>query len=254
MPEFAELLRRFHAVAVGEMPLAAARDLVRDDGVDPAERMEVYAYGYKTRLRDVLALDYPKLAAVLDEDDFARLAASYTAAHPPAHPPLGTAGIHLPEFLRAAAGDDDARCRLADLAALERARSDAFEGADARPLARADLARLCADEFASLELRLLPASALVEMSSNADELWLAIEDGAPPPAVIAAPRTVLVWRPQGSVLHRTLDPDEAVAIAACAAGSTFGAVCEALVADLAPAERALALMLRWLDAGVMRER
>ena len=86
------------------------------------------------------------------------------------------------------------------------------------------------------------------IDKNADELWDAIEQGQPPPPAVASPRSVLVWRRGVTVIHRTLDPDEAALAPSLAAGTTFAAICE----PLQDAERAVALLLRWLDAAVLR--
>jgi hypothetical protein len=245
--DLAALQRAFHDACTGAAPLASARALVREDGVDPVRRLQVYANAYWTRIAGALAADFPKLRALLGEGAFDELVIPYLRAYPTRHPSLREAGLHLARFL-----GERGRPVHADLARLERARAEVFDGPDAAPLSRDELAARPPDEFPRLPLRLVPASALLELSSNADELWDSIEDGRPPPgADPATPRAVLVWRRGTTVIHRTLGPDEAAALRRVhGGGATFGEVCEALAAT-SPAdvvERALELLLGWLDA------
>ncbi len=251
MRDLAALQRAFHDACTGAAPLASARELVREDGVDPVRRLRVYANAYWTRIAGALATDFPKLRAFLGTEAFDALVIPYLRAHPTRHPSLREAGLHLARFL-----GERGEPVPADLARLERARTEVFDGPDAGGvMSRDDAAALPPDEFPRLPLRLVPASALVELSTNADELWDALEDDRPHPEAdpadpAAPPRTVLVWRRGITVIHRTLQADEAAALRRVQGGASFGEVCEALAAS-SPAdvvERALELLLRWLDA------
>jgi hypothetical protein len=249
--DLATLLRAFHDACTGEAPLASARDLVREDGVDPARRLRVYAHAYWSRIAGALAADFPKLRALLGAEAFDALVVPYLRAHPTRHPSLREAGLHLARFL-----DEQGRTAPADLARLERARLEAFDGPDPAAggrgvLSRDHVAALPPEDFPRLPLRLVPASALVELSTNADEIWDAIERDQPPPDEAAAPCAVLVWRRDLAVIHRTLEADEAPALRRVARGATFEEICEVLAEAAPGAEvvpRALELLLRWLDA------
>jgi hypothetical protein len=247
--DLAALLRAFHDACTGAAPVASARELVREDGVDPVRRLRAYAHAYWARIAGALAADFPKLRAHLGAEAFDALVVPYLRAHPTRHPSLREAGLHLARFL-----DERGQPAQANLARLERARVEVFDGPDAAPRSRDDCAALPPEDFPRLPLRLVPASARVELSTNADDVWDALEDDRPPPEAAAAPRAVLVWRRGLAVIHRTLEPDEAPALRRVQAGATFGEVCEVLAeaapgADVVP--RALELLLRWLDAEVL---
>ena len=64
---------------------------------------------------------------------------------------------------------------------------------------------------------------------------------------------MLVWRRELSVLHRTLDADEARLAPLIAQGASFADVC-AVLGEIHGAEdrqRAVELLLRWLQASVL---
>jgi hypothetical protein len=241
-------LRWFHAaITAGPPPDDEAGAMIEAHGVaSPAARLHVYAHAYVARLAGVLVAEYPKLVVI--HPALATLTADYLRAFPPSRPSVREVGAHLACFL-ASRGEP---AHLVELAALERARTEAFDGgADVTPRDRAARAELPPDAFPTLPLRFVPSHRLVALTTTADELWDAVESGAPHLAPGAATRAVLVWRRGVTVVHRTLDDDEAALAPALAAGTTFGDVCEALAADPAPAERALTLLLRWLDAAAL---
>jgi hypothetical protein len=237
-----ERLARFHAAITGGAPLASAIDLVEGGAVDPLTRLRVYAHAYIARIAAVLAGDYPKLATLVD---LRALTEDYLRAHPPSQPSLREAGAHVESFLAARGG---APC-LADLARLERARTEVFDGPDATTLNRSDLADRDPAAFPALALRLVPSSHVVTLTTNADELWDAIESDRELPLPAPAARVVLVWRRDVTVIHRTLEVDEARVAHALAVGTTFGDACELLGGR---PERAIELLVRWLDAACQR--
>ena len=237
MADLAALQRQFYDRVTAGVPcegLAASGDLA------------IYAGMYTTRLVDALAEDFPKLRAALGGDGFTALAGDYLRAHPPRSFTLRDAGSALAAHLR---GDPSAPPWAADLAALERARVEVFDGPDAAPLGHAEAAAL-GDQLAELVVAWVPSSAVVELGWTVDELWSAIEDEQPlpEPLAVAARRTVLVWRRDVAVLHRTLDPDEAELAPQVARGARFAEVCEVLGAlhGEAASARAVELLVRWL--------
>lgn len=237
-----EQLARFHAVVTGHAPLDSARDLVVSDRIDALERLRVYQYAYTARLGDALVHDYPKLAAATD---LRALVADYLRAYPSRHPSLRELGAHLAQF----AAERGLAGHLVDLAALERARMEVFDGPDAEALTREHLAELDPTDFPALRLSLVPASRVVALTTNADDIWDALEDQRASPEPAAASRTLLVWRRDYIVIHRTLDADEAQVMPSLARGTTFGDLCDELAA---PPERAIELLVRWLDAQILR--
>jgi hypothetical protein len=240
MPDLAELERQFYDRVVDREPEG---DLIATGDVD------VYARMYASRLYDTLADDYPKLRVALGEDRFGGVVTQYLRAHPPRSFTLRDAGLALPDFLRGSSADAP---WAADLAALERARIEVFDGPDAAPLAQDEAAAL-GDELPGLVLSWVPSSLVVPLAWAVDDLWSAIEDAQPAFEPAEGARVVLVWRRDVAVLHRTLDADEARLAPQIAQGARFAEVCDVLGelhGDQASA-RAVELLVRWLQAAAL---
>lgn len=288
MSTLREQLARFHAAVTGRTPLVDARDLVERGEIDELERLHVYEHAYIARIASVLVHDYPKLAHFVGESVLRSWTARYLRAYPPSSFSLREVGAHLARWIvesgiareseaHRTAHDDDAHrtahhddahrtapdafstALVADLARLERARTEVFDGPDATPLSRDDLASMGPEDFPSLPLRLVPSSRVVTLETTADDVWDAIEsrdenddgpNGPPSADERYAERVVLVWRRELKVIHRTLDADEARIVSTMIAGTTFGAACE-LLDEATAAERAIELLVRWLDAQIL---
>jgi hypothetical protein len=240
MADLAALQRQFYDRVVHGEPA---------DGLLASGDAEVYAGMYTTRLIDAIAEDYPKLRAALGEDRFGDVVARYVRAHPPWSFTLREAGAALPSFL---SGSELAPPWAADLAALERARVEVFDGPDADPLTQEAVAAL-GEGLPELALAWVPASVVVPVAWTIDDLWSAIEDEEPVPEPVADARVVLAWRRDLSVLHRTLDADEARLAPLLAQGTSFAAVCEVLgeLHGDAASSRAVELLVRWLGAAAL---
>ena len=239
-PDLATLQRQFYDRVTAGKPI---------EGLVATGDLEVYADMYAVRLHDALLDDYPKLLAALGEDPLRALASSYLRAHPPTSFTLRDLGIGFPDHLR---DHPSAPAWAADLAALERARMDIFDGPDAEPLTRDEVVAL-GEDLPELGLTWVPSSKVVSIAWTVDDLWSAIEDGEPTFDPEPTERVVLVWRNEISVLHRTLDADEALLANRVASGAKFATLCEVL-AELHGDEasvRAAQMLLHWLENAML---
>lgn len=246
----AETQRLFHALATRDpatSPDEAARILRGTPGLSAPDRIAIYADMYLWRLVDGLREDYPKVAALLGDERFLALGEAYARAHPSDRADLGLFGRHLPAFLaRRPAGD---RADLADLAALEWARTEVFLEAPAEPLDAGALSTLRPDEFLAARLDLVPALRVLRLGHEVALAWGRLEEGAPAGAPVPGGHAVAVWRSGFDVFHVAIDPDEAAALEAAAAGEPLERVCAAFAAREAPAAAAFAALSSWLREG-----
>jgi hypothetical protein len=245
----AETQAAFHALATrAQAPATDAEAfLVGTPALSAAERLGIYADMYLWRLTDALREDFPKLAALLGDEQFLALAEAYAREHPSDRPDLGQLGRHLPAFLQRFRVP--ARADLAELAALEWARSEVFFEAPATPLARDALAALKPDAFLDARLGLVPPLRLLVLDHDVAALWRRLEDAEPAGAPIAAPTAVVVWREGFEVFHGRIELDEAAALGAARAGDPLERVCAAFGRREDPATAAFAALASWFDQG-----
>lgn len=250
---------RFHELVTARDSVAAIAErdpaarasvdamVVGDERLSAVERLDVYASMYFVRIHDVLAEELARTAAAMGAEAFHGLVTDYLAACPPSHPSLREAGARLPDFL---AGHALGRERpwLAELARLERARLEVFDGPDAAPLTVTALANMPADDFPWIRMRLIPPHRLLANRFTVSETWRAEGggDAAPRPE----PETLIVWRRDVTVFHRPADADEVrwLPRLASADGVVFKDLCEGLAGTyglVRSARRAFELTARW---------
>jgi hypothetical protein len=246
----AETQALFHAAvtrAKGDRSRDVRRCFIGSAEFTAAERVEIYADMYLWRLVDALREDYPKLAALLGDARFYALAEAYVREHPSRHHDLGRMGVHLPAFLRA--HPDPGRPDLADLAALEWARSEVFFEADVEAAGRDALAALTPEEFLGARLKLVPALRLLAVEHDPVGLWRALEHGEPIPAPAPGIQGIAVWRRGFEVFHTALDLDEATALEGAAAGDPLSRVCAAFARRADAAADAFRAIGSWFEEG-----
>ena len=183
---------------------------------------------------------FPKLAAALGAEVFDTMLNEYLLREPPARRSVRESGARLADYL---AREPQYPVWYAELARLDRAHVDVLHAPAVVPLQRRELAL-------ERELRLVPAHALVDLTTQADELWRALDRGERlrRPRDLDWPRTVLVWRTSGMhVQDRVLDPDEATALRAAVRGTSM----VELAAGFDSHARVMDLVLRWIDGGLI---
>jgi hypothetical protein len=237
------------ALAAREAETRAAVDemVVGDARLSAVDRLDVYATMYFVRIHDVLAEELSRTAAALGGEAFHGLVTDYLQACRPNHPSLREAGARLPAYLATHPCAAE-RPWLAELARLERARLEVFDGPDAAPASLAALRAVPPDRFGALRVRLIPSHRLLDNRFAIAEAWRAgVADEAPPRA---APELLIVWRRDSVVYHRAVDADETrwLPRLADAPGVVFGDLCAVLgerLPDEAAAARAFELVARW---------
>ena len=160
------------------------------------ERLRIYAKMYLWRLVDALRNDFPKLAALLGDDDFFAVMSKYLVRHPSEHPDVGQVGRHLVRFLREYP-EPGRREDLADLAELEQARAEVFLEADSGPIHVSAASELGA-AFSRARMRLVPALQLCRFEYLVTPVWLSIDEQRAPPPPVAQRNQVAIWRKVGS--------------------------------------------------------
>lgn len=222
-----------------------------------ANLLGVYRDAYVLRLIEIIGNDHELLRAHVGAERFDALARAYIADRPSSQPNARWFAHRLPEFLSATAPYAEEPV-LGELAALERALNDAFDGADAPVLSIADLAAIPAETWGQLSFVCHPTATRIDAHTNVGPIWIALKAGEAPPPSTFRDETVplLVWRQGTTSKFRELNPEEAMMWDETAKGRRFGDLCEMLATyddpPSAPA-RAASFLKTWLDAGALSE-
>jgi hypothetical protein len=230
------------------------RELHGDDVADIAARLAVYRDGYRIRLRDALATEYPGLRCMAGPR-YAHLLDGYVAAHPSEHYNIRWHGAGLPAYLEHALPWRE-KPELAEMARLDWAISTAFDAADESVLSAADLAGVPAEAWAGLRLSLQNHLQILTSPYNVDAFRRAADHGLKRPRLrrLGKPRHMLVWRQRMEVRYRVIQADEREALAGAVRGEAFSRLCERCAEHNAPLKtlpRMAALLSQWLDEGLI---
>jgi len=239
-------------------PRAALAETVLGDRLLPAPaRLDVYAQGYFARLHEVLLEDHPTVAWLCGEAIFSDLVTAFLVAHPSQSPTLRDLGRPFGGFLASHPVAAFGRAHwpgIEDVARLEWAFADVFDAPDTPALARADLQRLDPEAWAPIPLEPVPALALLSFDWPVGAVVSARRRDEPLPDRCDAPEHLAVWREDERAVFRTLESQEAAALAlVVGGGATFGDLCEWATErtgdDDTAAANALGWLLAWVGSG-----
>jgi hypothetical protein len=223
--------------------------------LDATQRLSVYSNAYRTRMRGVLAADYPVLRVVAGDETFARLCDEYIDAYPSTSFTLRAFGRHLAEFI-AITPDLDERPFAGELARFEAAFIEAFDAADAEAIDVAGMGSIAAADWPALQFLVHPSVQIVATRFNTLRVWSAVKAGAPriEPAELPIPAGAVVWRQRLTTVFRSMEPEEFLLWRLLVGGADFAALCAALTdwhhADDVPV-RAATLLRNWLADGLI---
>jgi hypothetical protein len=215
----------------------------------------VYRNAYVMRLAEILGEDYEQVHAYLGDAGFAKLVRTYIATHPSDQRSARWFGRHLPAFVE----ESQAYAKhpeIAEIAALEKALADAFDGPDAQPLGLGELAVIPPEDWPRLVFRPHPTATRLTFRTNAADIWSALkEDGTPPKAArLAEKQAIVVWRHDFTARFRPLSAEEAMTWDEAANGVRFGVLCE-MVATFGGEEeaelRAATYLRNWVDMEIL---
>lgn len=214
--------------------------------------LRIYRNAYQARLVEALESDHPQLGTYLGDELWHALCAGYVAAHPSQVRSLRHFGESLPDHL-ARAPAFAALPQCAELARWERRLLDTFDAPDGPRADFSELLSLGDSAWPTLRLRFHPSVQPFAAGYNSVEIWQALKDGTAPPAAVARRSHWLLWRdPTLVTRYRSLDGEEADAVAHFLAGGDFAGLCERLLATRAAPDvpaTALAFLRQWSADG-----
>jgi Putative DNA-binding domain len=153
----------------------AARFIKPNDRLTSFERLEIYNRQYWFRVLSSMVEDFPGLRAVLGERRFEEMSKAYIADCPSRSFTLRNLGARLESWLRKHPKWAGVQQDLAlDIARLEWADIEAFDGKEEPALRPEDLSGVAAD--ANLQLKLQPYVQLLSLKYPVDDLLLEVRD------------------------------------------------------------------------------
>lgn len=219
----------------------------------PAARLAVYQNGYRARLVECLADDYPAVQHLLGEDDFERLCHGYIAEYPPG-PSLNDFGASFARYCFSHPGTHTTFA--AELAQLEWALVRAVHASDAEQLSAARLAALTPEDWHSARLCPSPTLTLIGTLYPVNRYLQAFrEGGAPDVPKRFEPSWVAVCRREFDVWRLDLGDEMGTLMAALIEGRPLAEAFDVLPspADMvdaaARAGRVQQAFQQWVSAG-----
>lgn len=217
--------------------------------------LPIYVDGYRVRLVEALAHDFPVLQELVGEQTFESLAQAYIATYPSQHFSIRYFGSLLSQFLvNAQIGDIQPAWK--EMAAFEWALGEALDAADATVVILDEIKALAQNEWPHLQFALHPSMLNLSLEWNVPTLWNDHQQQRVLGPLVRAqePTTWLVWRHGIEIYFRSLDRSESWAINAVQNGYHFAAICAGLCqwlnADLV-AKRAAEMISTWTNDGLI---
>jgi len=239
-------------VDLGKAPNTANVNVIAN--ANPTEqatrRLGIYHHAYRARMAEVLADSFAKINLYMGSDAFEVEATAFALAHPPLTRRLGRYGADLPAFL---ADRYPHNPELFELAQLDWDLRECFDGPDVLALDAASAASDVAQSWLTCGTPLHPSVRLRKLTTNAVQLWKAIDDDhdVPAPAALEVSRTLLVWRKGLQPHFQTLDAAPAQFITCLSEGQSIWQTCEALP-ELAAPEALGSWLQTWWAEGWLR--
>lgn len=213
--------------------------------LSPQSRVEIYAEMYWLRMRDTLRADFPATVRQMGEEAFDVAAAKYVQQFPSTHFSLGSLGRQFADFLYSLSPQVSGA--IADLAAFEWARGQAFIAIDGPTLSLAEFATVAQSRFAEARLQLDTSVRLLTLKHDVRPAL----DAALPLELEPRAAHWVVWRKDLVVFHAEIAENELRALQLAAASAPLPDLCECFVDAADPVTAAFQAIGSWVTEGMV---
>ncbi|MEE9327193.1 MAG: DNA-binding domain-containing protein [Cocleimonas sp.] len=212
-------------------------------------RLDIYAIGYRLRLKEVITHDFDCLHGYLGDDLFDQLLECYITQYPSQHPSLRYFSQYLGELLSTQKPFAD-HPEIIEIAKIEHAFNHSFDAADCTTLSTEDLSEIAVESWPTLQIRFHDSVQLLPCKHNSFEIWKAISEENEPPELKQDNTTWLIWRKDLISRYRALDEAETYALTRLIEGGTFSDLCEGLLDyfdEVQTPSQAVTYLQTWLN-------
>jgi hypothetical protein len=208
------------------------RLIAGNDRLSPADQLEIYREQFWLRHVDSLKDDFGTVAHLLGETAFHKLCEDYLVSRPCAAFSLRDLGAELPSFVADVApysGDP----LLVDCAQLEWAFIEAFDAADATPVAADAIVAVPEDAWSGARLRFHPALRLCLLRYPAHDFRAAQRRGENPARPAPGSVAIAVYRGPEVLHYIEVEPLAGDLLVRLMRGDPLGEACEAVALTVA---------------------
>lgn len=227
MPELRQLQQSFLGYLLGT-PTRVVEHIESTPDTSAQQRLDIYATGYRLRLKEAISTDYERLHVYLGDKQFEQLLDTYIDRYNSSHTSLRYYSQHMEELLTTQTPFSEVP-ELAEIARIERAFNDSFDAANCTTVGMEMLEQLNAEDWPSLKFNFHASLQLLPLVYNSFPVWKALSEEQPPPPLVKEGSTWIVWRKDLVSRYRTLADSEAHALYAAINGATLSEICEQLL-------------------------
>jgi len=192
------------------------------------QRLNIYASGYRLRLKEAITTDFDSLHGYLGDDRFNQLLDCYIDTYQSKHHSLRYYSQHIPELL-AKQKPFSQHKELIELAKIEQAFNDSFDAADCATADIEKLGHIATESWPTLRVQFHASVQLLDFNYNTFAIWKALSEEKTPPTVIKEKNLWLIWRKGLVSRYRVLSDAEYFALTRAIKGDDFSVLCEGLL-------------------------
>jgi len=233
-------------------PADIGRVILPSNTLTAVERVGVYQGMYLLRMVEALEGDYPAVAHLLGDEEFAALVTCYVAAHPSVSYTFNRLGRAFPGFVRDSKGVRK-RAFAADLARLELAITEVFDAPQSPAWPAEEIARIPQDAWVGAVLRPIAAFRLCAFAHPVNAYLQSVKDDHHDhPETTRAATWVAVWRKNYEVWRLDLSKPAYQFLDALAKGRPFGMAVAAAAKGLQgdPGQQLFRWLRDWVAEGM----
>jgi len=208
--------------AQAAIPAAEARNVVLPSKtLTPMERLDIYRDMYLLRMEEALSIDFPSLKHFLGDDEFMKLVARYTAAHPSRSYTFNRFGDHLVDYI-ASLDDLPKKDFCHALARLEFALTTVFDASETPALSPEAVRAVPQDAWETARLKPIGPFELQAFDYPVSSYIGAVDEENPFPRVGKKKTWVVCYRRNFHVHRMNLEQPAYELLRALASGQTVG--------------------------------
>lgn len=253
MPELVQVQRCIQAYLLNGGSVDAL-PIVRTKKVSNETRAGIYFDGYRIRLREALASNYPCLCNYLGESVFNEIADDYLAENPSEFRSIRWFGDKLQHFLEKSRIEHHEW--LAEMADLEWKMALAFDAADSESLTIEDIVQVSPQDWGKMRFTAHPSLQRFDALWNTLEIWQNLSEELPLCSLQKQnkPQPWVIWRRDYMNRYYLLSDDEQCALDGLLQGEDFATICSnllTLIAEEQVVNRAASLLKGWVQSGLL---